>query len=296
MLYTSLVQGVKVFSGEPENFMQWLQSIEKIQRLLDANPAFTMRAALQTSQGFVTEFIQRFIDENPQGQWEQLKNELKVRFNLTLDPMSALLRIRNMKQNKWHSFQMYGEELLSLVPQAFPDADRNDPLIQRELVSAFAGGIASSKIRDKLVRAMPQTLADAITLANQEQRVLDRLSMYHQAQGTDHYQGQRGHNQRHHRLEEPMECDAANFQFTPDGKPVCSHCNIPGHLWRECRKRLGQNASNNKPSRSQGGRYRQQGRQNRQHNRTGTQTDHTAQNRTSQGSNTQSAQEQHLNY
>ena len=30
------------------------------------------------------------------------------------------------------------------------------------------------------------------------------------------------------------------FEFTKDGKPIFRFCSKPGHVWRECRQRLGQ--------------------------------------------------------
>ena len=77
MLYTSMVSTIDVFDGESEGFQDWLQSIEKVRRLLENSDSYTIKAVVQTTGGFLGEFVQRFVDQNPDGTWELLKSELK---------------------------------------------------------------------------------------------------------------------------------------------------------------------------------------------------------------------------
>ena len=246
-LYASLVSRINSFAGEPNRFNFWLQSIEKVKRLLGNSEKFTLRAALQTTEGYIAEFIQRYIDEHPEGTWDELKESLKTQFGLSLDPMSALLRIRSAQQGHYMSYQMFGEEILSLVPQAFPDSNATDPLVQRELVNAFTAGVMCNKVRDKLVRTMPATLQASIELANSEQRIQDRVRMYNQTRTYQQVQYDDPRQFRHRvegRYEEPMDCNMTKFRYTEDGRPICSYCRKVGHIWRECRSRL---ARNNQP-------------------------------------------------
>ena len=246
MLYSSLVQSIKSFNGAPADFQLWIQSIEKVKRLLGNSNTHTVRAALQSSEGYIAEFIQRFVDEHPEGLWETLKAELKTKFGLSLDPMSALLQLRSCRQDSFQPYQMFGEKLLTLLPQAFPDTDVNDPLVQRELVNAFTSGVMGSKVRDKLVRSFPKTLNEAIKMANDEQQILDRVDMYRKS-----YPSQKSHTQvvpqnhqfkynyRNERQEEPMDCNSLQKNRYQNGRPVCNHCDKVGHMWRDCWARLG---------------------------------------------------------
>ena len=263
MLYSSALTTIEyTFEGEPELFEEWLQQIEKIKRLLGGSDPYTLRAVVQTTGGYLGEFVQRFVDQNPEGTWEILKTELKTKFGLKQDPMSALLRLRSSLQEDGQSFQMFGEKLMKLTPYAFPDAERRDPLVQLELVNAFTAGIWNSKVRDKLVRQSPKTLDEAIKIANDERGILQRMDMYRaqrgghnipKISGIDGIKGQDvsyfkqlrfADGPEYMNQEEPMDWTACNLiqnKYTKEGKPICNHCKKVGHIWRKCYSRLRNN-------------------------------------------------------
>lgn len=59
--------------------------------------------------------------QNPQGDQENLKAELKLHFAEDTDPQHALmLFFRKVPQSPWESIQIFAERLLALAEGAFP--------------------------------------------------------------------------------------------------------------------------------------------------------------------------------
>ena len=56
--------------------------------------------AFQTSGGAVSGFFQRYIQANPNNNWEQMKAQLSVRFSDVTDAQMALSLLRQTRQNK----------------------------------------------------------------------------------------------------------------------------------------------------------------------------------------------------
>ena len=55
----------------------------------------------------------------------------------------------------------------------------NNPIIQRQLIKVYKNGLSDKRIRNKLYRAKPQTIEQALELAMEENRILrhiDRVS------------------------------------------------------------------------------------------------------------------------
>ena len=226
-LYASLIQNIRVFKGDPNEFLLWAQSIDKVVRLMGHNEEYAIRAAFQTSEGYVAEFVQRELDHNPHQNWADLREKLTDRFGQGLDVTSALIRLRSLRKDPNMSYQMFGEELLVLGKRAFPDVPMHDRLVQRELVDAYITGMHDPRIRDKLARVMPDTLVGAVDIAVEEQQVQDRVLLYG---------GGPMQQARQNRREVPMDCSVSSTppRYTDDGRPICFYCGKAGHIRRDC--------------------------------------------------------------
>lgn len=84
-----------------------------------------------------------------QQQWDALKKELSARFAEVTDSQHAFMLLLKCRQNKDENVQVYAERLLNLAEEAFPEGG---PSVQRQLVGAFADGLASDRLRLKVVR------------------------------------------------------------------------------------------------------------------------------------------------
>ena len=73
-------QIVGAFEREPSNFRDWIKAIEKYTLLAGGDDIQTKRLAYQTSRGAVSDYIQRYMTDNPNSSLADLKSELNVRF------------------------------------------------------------------------------------------------------------------------------------------------------------------------------------------------------------------------
>ena len=82
---TSIVgtQGVaQVFSkfeGDIKQFKNWIQSIEKYARITNLDDKEKKNVAFQTAQGPVSDFIQRYMNDAPDGTWDDLKKRIRLK-------------------------------------------------------------------------------------------------------------------------------------------------------------------------------------------------------------------------
>jgi len=82
-------QIVPPYDGNPKDFKAWIKAIEKCANLTETPPNRIKNIAYQSSNGPVSDFIQRFLDENDDVTWNTLKTELATRFSDVTDPQHA---------------------------------------------------------------------------------------------------------------------------------------------------------------------------------------------------------------
>ena len=110
---------VQKFDGTPKNLREWIKSIEKYAILINMPDHRKKLVAYQTSSGAVSGFIQRNIQANPDNTWQQLKEQLLVRFSDVTDRQMALSLLRSVKQNAGQTIQVFAERISSLAKMAY---------------------------------------------------------------------------------------------------------------------------------------------------------------------------------
>lgn len=179
------------FSGNSKSYHKWIKSIEKLVLLynseLDSNEC--IRVALHSSKSTVSDFISRFLQNNRETNWQNLKNELAARFSESLDFNTKIAILRKLKQRHEQSFQVFGEVILGKAIETYGEDALDSTVIQSDLIQIFTKGVTSKSIAKKISRKNPDTLQEAIELALNENKIEIRLK----AQGIFH--------------DEPMEVD-----------------------------------------------------------------------------------------
>ena len=113
------------YEGDPKKFQNWVKQIEKYAFMTETPVEKVKLIAYKTSSGPVSDFIERYITNHPTNSWQQLKQELVMRFAEISDPEQASKMLREIKQKKDENVQCYAERLLSLASEAYagqPDA------------------------------------------------------------------------------------------------------------------------------------------------------------------------------
>ena len=212
------------FDGKQAEFRNWIKAIEKY-ALLARLPADQNRSiALQSSSGFIADFLQRYLNTHPGCKWGVLKQELSARFALVSDSMHALTLLGRIRQGRNENVQIFAERLLNLAQQAFQD--QGGPVMEQQLKGFFINGLVSNAIQMKILRESPNTFQEAIKIATAEQNLINRfnLRVY-------------GHGFRGQNLE-PMEVDHSRPPGFGHRRPIQNwNGRRPGHGQREYRKR-----------------------------------------------------------
>ena len=105
---------IKHFDGEhAKEYKKWVKGIEKWRLLHEANDAATKRVAFLTSQGPVSDFIQRFLVRNPAAMWDDMKGELKIWFADVVDGAQAFSLLKKVRQGS-QNVAIYGERVQSI--------------------------------------------------------------------------------------------------------------------------------------------------------------------------------------
>ena len=83
------IKGVKIFDGEAKKFRRWVKDVEKYGALVGTDDGGLKRAVFQGTVGYVSDYIQRWMREQPGGTWAQLKTDLRARYGEAADEEQA---------------------------------------------------------------------------------------------------------------------------------------------------------------------------------------------------------------
>jgi len=232
------VQGVsnviKTFKGDPKQFKEWVKSIEKYVLMVGTPQDKVNMVAFQSSEGPVSDFIQRYLAANPNHNWDQLKAELKARFSEVTDNQHALTLLKHVKQGKDENVQIYAERLLTLAVDAYEGMAGGLNAADIQLIGFFVDGLAHDYLKMKVMRENPQNFQAAVASAMREQNLRKRFNLragYDEDKSSRQYASKSNPEPVAPRNEEPMEID----HLRPARK--CERCGRYGHTARECRAR-----------------------------------------------------------
>lgn len=186
--------------GKTTTLKEWFQAIDKFSALTGVKEDDLINLAWTRCTGTVSDFIARAREETPKDTWTQIKTKLAHCFGEPMDTQHAYSRVRWCRQQRNETVHQYGERLLKLAKEAYGDKMTTEPtktLIDGELVGIFVDGLISGSMQEKVYRADPKSVPQALQVAHQEDLVRKRFA------GSRPPNPPYGHN----RKEEPMEVD-----------------------------------------------------------------------------------------
>ena len=214
------------YEGNPCKFREWIKQIEKYAFMTELDAAKVKLIAYKTSAGPVSDFIQRYITNNPNNTWNQLKVELTMRFAEISDSNQALKMLSEIKQHRDENVQCYAERLLSLASEAYNNQPGGVRAANRTLVGHFTDGLYFDYLQFKMLREKPQTLHEAVRICIEEQNL---RKLFRTRTGRDYGR----QNISHPWVDEPLEVD----MYRPSRK--CQLCFKTGHTARYCKSQRG---------------------------------------------------------
>ena len=67
-----IAQMIQPFDEQPSKFRTWMKAVDNYAAVIGANDARKVTKAYQTSNGVVSDFVKRFLDEAHVGTWLEL--------------------------------------------------------------------------------------------------------------------------------------------------------------------------------------------------------------------------------
>ena len=234
------LQGVKTivptYDGKPENFRGWVENVEKYNALTNVNQNNCKKVAFQTSQGPCSGFIRRYMSDNPDCSWDQMKTELSKRFSDVADGSLALRMLYQIRQNPGENVQSYAGRILSLAEIGF--AGEDNATVRVQLVDIFVNGLTDEQLKLTILRKEPVTLNDAVIIATNERIIQQRVKISsHDATepkfkpyGVPHVRESKycGRGKLGHRAPDNKNVNAVGREIR------CWGCNSTGHIFRNC--------------------------------------------------------------
>lgn len=235
------------FEGKRSEYRNWIRSIQKFIHLTgvkeDEADAKGREVAFQTARGPVDDTIRRHIDANKDITWKELRTILRARYSDLSDNDMALDHLNKMVQTKSDSPAAFAEEIHEIALEAYDDTENvaGNPIIQRNLVTIFIDGLASSDIARKVMRAKPKTLSEATTVAMTEYQLHEKFKLHHKMP-----RQQKTNVSVHetlYREEEPMDVSYVQSTFRSQGsgqgqsqgsRRSCYFCGRTNHIKKDC--------------------------------------------------------------
>lgn len=238
------------FNGIPSQLNSWIKSIDKSAVINDFSDANKVQIAFQYSTGKVSDFIQRFLDQNNNATWAELRRELESRFGEIKNQQSKFAELTRIRQNPGENVQLFAERLLTLAEEAYGNVQNGLNVVEEQLIMFFTEGLIDSSVRAKLIRQNPDRFVEALNIATTEQNICERIKMrstFEYSQPREHVKPREqcsryreepsritftGYRSRDSDGFEPMDINYARRRVNR-----CSFCHKTGHSIADCRTR-----------------------------------------------------------
>ena len=267
---SSMGRSIRTFSGQGiQKLHDFLKDVERITLAVNASDEQVRALTLQSVTGVASTFLLKYLTDHKDANWDSIKKAIKERFSDLADEQVAAQKLRTLHQNKEESVQTFAERVEDVASDAYPTAVTTDKFFQQTLVQIFKDGLREDGIVRKLIKERPETLEKAVSSATVAQQNTRAFALRRGRQEEDMEVDMISEDQRIKKVEDQMSSltqkmdsladmmkgmasggyprgqrnnygarpkTKSDFKFTADGKPICSHCDKPGHIKRDCFK------------------------------------------------------------
>ena len=255
------------FSGNNDTeFRNYLSCLRKAKNIYNLDDDQIRALALALSEGSASDWITRFISNNPTVSWEQLEVELQRAFLDVRDKDDIVKTIGSLRRRDRESLLSFSERIFKLAEEAYTPVELESHIVQGTLVNAFIAGLNHNKISEKLTRKKPTTLDEAVKIARKEKGIEiliknvtfkdpevnicpleaseDKVKLLQNEIYSLNEKLTKMENLYKQVQMTPKNNFKPHFQYTNDRRPICFRCQTPGHFQRTCNKRIGNNRNN----------------------------------------------------
>ena len=219
--HQAIAQTIPCYDGNPKEFNAWIKAIEKYRILNELEANKLIIVAYQSSKETVSNFIRRFMVDNPDKSWQMLKQELQAKFAEVQDYRIAFKLLSSLKQKQDETVQIFAERLFMLAEDAKINQPQGNTVTELQLIEYFIDGLSQDSVRFKIMEREPVTFQAAVDIAVRHQTLQARFNL-RKSESRVEYELLPG--------QEPMDIS----HLRPKS---CSYCKRTGHTIEECRRR-----------------------------------------------------------
>ena len=265
-----LSKHIRGFNGEgfrSRRFQEWVRDVERVGTALEADNERYRALALQSLKGPAADYLSRILKTNQWLGWNQIKQRLAAQYSDQGDAHIALQKLRRLTQQKSESVQNFGERVLAMAEDAYPNEDLLNPFIQTILIETLTDGVIEDSTARRIIRDRPNTFARALRLATDEQQANRAFNIRRREDPMDVDLVAGGRDNTLTEIQQNLDVlttqmagimeiksgkqtkpNTIKFKWTEDGKPICHYCGKVGHLQQKCfSKRKAEGQRNPKP-------------------------------------------------
>lgn len=133
------------------------------------------QAALLTTGGAVGQYVFRLLSNAPQLTWNALIEALEQYYGIDSNPQGHFVDLANVRQGKAEGIQDYMQRVVRLAERAYVGEDRTTPVVGKQVMNFFVGGLRDREIKMAVLKAEPSTLELAYQTALAELKWKIRL-------------------------------------------------------------------------------------------------------------------------
>ena len=154
----------------PEEFHKWLREVERQKTIHCLSNSAVRKLASCSVSGSASDYLGRLLRQNPNIQWIELKQLLKVRYANFCSSIVARNSLHSIKQAPKESVQSLAERIIASSELAFSQEERGEPLVVKELINVFINALREDVIARRLIQKPPASLDAALEMAIETER------------------------------------------------------------------------------------------------------------------------------
>ena len=154
---------VNKFTGVATDFRHWIRSVDIY--TASSGDFIKKNVALYRSCEPVTETIHNRITTHPEETFKEFTAFLASCYDTPHDTYSLLTELRAMRQGTHEPIQLFADRISSFLHTHFSSLEDIPCRVEAEIPEVFMHGLSSDRIRKKLLKIKPKSLAESLRIA-----------------------------------------------------------------------------------------------------------------------------------